>query len=94
MLLLPCSLGEEGGVVGTVDCCILLRELYVIVVIFQSLWPCKEADGKAPVAFLLLIRLNITVLVMRALYAHMEACQENAAPWNLSSLVLNIHCFF
>lgn len=34
MFLLPCYLGEEGGVAQIVDCCILIRELYVIVVIF------------------------------------------------------------
>lgn len=94
MFLLPCYLGEEGGVAGIVDCCILVRELYVIIVIFSpSVHVNRLIEKHSPVAFLVLISLNISALVTRGLYAHIEGCQENAASFNLSSLILNIQYF-
>jgi len=50
-------------------------------------------EKHSPMAFLVLINLNISVLVPRGLYAHMEGCQENTFSLNLSSLILNIQYF-
>lgn len=50
-------------------------------------------EKHTPVAFLVLISLNISVLVTRGLYACVEGCPENTASLNLSSLILNVQYF-
>lgn len=90
-----------GGGNELVDCCILRRELYLIIVIFSPSIRMNRLTGKhRPMDLFLLISLNISALMIRGLFVCGEGSQENASslisffPNNFASRDCLLSLFF